>query len=136
MIQVSHTSQKILHRLHLIRDITWLKGFENCSNYLLFLFNHIQLELPRDIFSSNLEPWNLGSYFTLRIYDNSDRIGKVKRDYRKNLFCQTVSIVYSDQTTDLHVIQNAIQQLTIPKSDLNPISAETPNGTIQVLPSY
>jgi hypothetical protein len=117
-------------RLHYVH---WLKGFENCTNHLLF-FNNIQLEILENSFFLNP---NTNNYLTVGLYDeNASGIFTLKRDYRKNLFCQTVSILYSSSTDDFHPLQQAIQKLTILRSDLNPISGKTPNGTIQVLPSY
>jgi hypothetical protein len=120
-----------IHSPHL-RDITWLKGFENCTNHI-FLFNRIKFGVTETAFTPSHENDN---YLTVGLYDNADRISKVTKDYRKNLFCQTVSIVYSNTVEELNRLEDTISNITIQMKDMNPIAAKSPNGTIQVLPTY
>jgi len=114
-----------------LQNTNWLKGFENCSNYL-FLFQEVSLAFDSSFKHLHAES---GLYLTLAIYDNADIVHQVKEDYRKFLNCQTISLAYANLDSDLKHLERTVELITINMMDMNPVSAKVPNGTIQVLPT-
>jgi hypothetical protein len=110
-----------------IEQLIWLRGFDNCTNYI-FILNNIFIEGHAFVELQN-------NFTSLVISTSAKPVAFQKNDFRKNLVCQTLSFIFSDAIANTRLIQT-VSDASLSLKAINPSNPKRPNGTIQILPRF